>query len=94
MPLPSVDQRVAYLEGRTGEHAVMIGDIRADMRDLRSEMRGLRSEMSDLRSEMGEFRSEMLQRFEHLDTRFNWVIGLLFAVVLAMVSAAIGAYTR
>ena len=61
----------------------MIAGVRADIRDLRSEMRDLRSDMSD-------FRTEMIRRFEQVDSRFNWVIGLLFAVLLAMVSSAIG----
>jgi hypothetical protein len=30
------------------------------------------------------------RRFEHIDTRFNWVMGLLFAVLLGMVSSAVG----
>jgi hypothetical protein len=83
MPLPSVDQRVAYLEGRTEEHASVNAAVRTDIRDLRTEMRDLRSEMRDLRA-------EMIRRFEQMDTRFNWVIGLLFAVLLAMVSSAVG----
>jgi len=57
--------------------------VRTDVRDLRTEMRDLRSEMRDLRA-------EMIRRFEQMDTRFNWVIGLLFAVLLAMVSSAVG----
>jgi predicted nucleic acid-binding Zn-ribbon protein len=97
MPLPSGDQRVAYLEGRTEEHASVIAAVRTDIRDLRTEMRDLRSEMRDVRSEVGDVRSEMrdlraemIRRFEQMDIRFNWVIGLLFAVLLAMVSSAVG----
>ena len=58
----------------------MIADLRADVRELRSEMT--------------QFRSEMIRRFEHVDNRFNWVIGLQFAVLLAAVSAALAAYLR
>jgi len=57
---------------------------------VRADSHGLRAEMRELRSEMRDFRSEMNHRFEQVDTRFNWVIGLLFAVLLAMVSSAIG----
>ena len=99
MPLPSFDQRVAYLEGRTEEHAGVIAavrtdirDLRSEMRDLRSEMRDVRSEMSDVRSEMNDLRSEMIHRFEHVDSRFNWVIGLQFAALLGAMSAVLGAY--
>lgn len=45
----SLDQRVAYLEGRMEDHAALFADIRAEMRALRAEMRdefrGLRTEM-------------------------------------------------
>jgi hypothetical protein len=34
----SVEERVAYLEGRGEEHAASLGEVRADIRDLRAEM--------------------------------------------------------
>ena len=36
--MPSLDQRVAYLEGRMEDHTALMADIRADMRELRSEI--------------------------------------------------------
>jgi hypothetical protein len=36
--MPSVEERVAYLEGRTEEHSTMIAEVRSDIRELRAEM--------------------------------------------------------
>ena len=82
----------------------MIADVRTDIRDLRSDMNAFRAETREefkslradtreefrsLRTEMRDFRAEMLRRFEQVDTRFNWMLGLLFAIVLALVSAVL-----
>ena len=62
--------------------------VRAEMRDEFTAVRGeLRQEFTAVRGELREFRVDMLRRFEQVDTRFNWVLGLLFAIVLAFVSA-------
>src|SRR4051794_2182666 len=66
--MPSVEERVAYLEGRNEDPAAAVTDVRTDVRDLRTDVR--------------ELRTEMVRRFEHSDTRFNWLIGLQFAVLL------------
>jgi len=34
----SLDERVAYMEGRMEDHTTLMADIRADMRELRSEI--------------------------------------------------------
>jgi hypothetical protein len=36
--MDSLDERVAYLEGRMEDHTALMADIRADMRELRSEI--------------------------------------------------------
>ena len=104
MPTPSLDHRVAYLEGRIEEQAGMIADVRTDIRGLRADFNALRAETREefkavrsetreefksLRAEMREFRAEMIRRFEQVDTRFNWVLGLLFAIVLALIGAVL-----
>jgi hypothetical protein len=37
--MESLDERVAYLEGRMEDHTALMADIRADLRELRSEIR-------------------------------------------------------
>jgi hypothetical protein len=86
--MPSLEERVAYLEGRTEEHAAGMRDWRAGIDevrgatiDLRGEMKGalvdLRDEMKagfvELRGEIGELRGEMTRRFERVDARFTQV---------------------
>ena len=36
--MPTVEERLAYLEGRAEDHGSSISDLRADIRDLRSEI--------------------------------------------------------
>jgi hypothetical protein len=47
--MSSLEQRVAYLEGRMEDHAALFADIRAELRGLRVEVRG---ELMALRTEM------------------------------------------
>jgi hypothetical protein len=39
--MESLDERVAYMEGRMEDHTALMADIRADMRELRSEIHRL-----------------------------------------------------
>jgi len=80
----TLEERVAYLEGRGEEHAAAIGELRLDVRELRTDVRDLRA--------------EMIQRFEHMDTKFDakfdrmdakfaWLIGFQFAGFLGIIAA-------
>ena len=77
--MASLDERVAYLEGRMEDHTALIADVRTEMRGLRSE---LRSEMKDLRAEMD-------RRFDRVDQKFTWLVGVLVGVLLALVGLAV-----
>jgi hypothetical protein len=83
--MPTVEERLAYLEGRAGDQTTAIADVRADIRGLRDEVNGLRTEMTGLRTEVnggfGTLRSEfnrdiaslrgdMDRRFSGIDARF------------------------
>jgi hypothetical protein len=72
-PVPSVDERVAYLEGRVEDHYGAISELRADVRELRIEIRELRGEMN--------------RQFHALDSKINWVIGSQLAMALAVIGA-------
>jgi chromosome segregation ATPase len=106
--MPSIEERVAYLEGKTEDHTLAIGDLRNDVRDLRAEMISRfehvdgRFEQIDRRFEQIDRRFEQIdRRFEqmdgrlaHMDNRFNWSVGLQFATLLAVVSAVLAAFYR
>lgn len=85
--MPSVEERVAYLEGRSEDHVAAIGAVRADVRDVRSDVR-------DLRGEMIQRLERVDRRFEQVDQRLMWLMGLQFATLLAVISAVLGAYFR
>ena len=85
--MPTLEERVAYLEGRGEEHAAAIAEVRLDVRDLRAEMR-------DLRSEMVRRFEQVDRRFEHVDGKFTWVIGLQFATLLTVIAALLNLYSR
>jgi hypothetical protein len=69
----SVEERVAYLEGRVEDHCGAVTDLRGEIRDCRSEVRELRGDMN--------------RQLHALDTKINWVIGSQLAMALAVVGA-------
>lgn len=73
----TLEERVAYLEGRGEEHAAAIAEVRLDVRDLRGEVRDLRTDMN--------------RRFDQMDanfdTKFTWMIGFQFATLMAVIAA-------
>lgn len=100
--MQSLDQRVAYLEGRMEEQSTSMNDLRTDLRGFRADVT---REFSEFRAEMREFRSEMARQFAEVNTRFNaqdgkidrhfmWIMGTQFAVLLSIIGAMIGAYLK
>ena len=85
--MPTLEERVAYLEGKNEETAGAISELRTDVREMRTDVRDVRAEVRDLRSEMN-------RRFEQVDTKFTWLIGLQFATLLAVISVVLSAYYR
>jgi len=92
--MPSIGERVAYLEGKTEDHTRAIGDVRDDVRDLRAEtIAGF--EHVDRRFEQIDRRFEQIDgRFAHMDSRFHWIVGLQFATLLAVLSTLLASYYR
>ena len=96
-PVPSLEERVAYLEGRTEEHTAAMGEVRSDIRELRAEMIRRfehvdhRFGQIDRRFEQIDRRFEQIDgRLHHMDTRFTWLIGVQFATLLAVIAALLG----
>ena len=100
--MPSVEERLAYLEGRVGDHTNAIGEIRTELRDLRNEMNAgfatQRTEFGALRGEMNQeftsLRAEMDRRFGSVDAKFTWVIGIQVGMLLMVASAALGYFFK
>ena len=82
----NLDERVAYMEGRMEYHAALRADIRAEMRGLRAEVRG---EIGEVRTEVRELRSEMNFRFDRMDQKFTWLVGMFVALLLGLLGVAL-----
>lgn len=69
--MPSLEERVAYLEGRFGEHAEITDGLREDIGGVRAEMIRLFDQV-DKRFEQVDKRFEQVdRRFEQVDKRFD-----------------------
>lgn len=74
----SVDERVAYLEGRMEDHSALMADIRGELRVLRTDM--------DHRFERVDQRFDRVD--QKIDRQFMWLVGILVGVVLGLVGLA------
>jgi hypothetical protein len=103
--MPSLEERVAYLEGRFGEHTQTTDGLRDDISDLRGEMTRMfrsvetqfgqvdkRFDSLDRRFDRNDERMESMDA--KMDRHFTWVVGLEIAFFLAMFSALIGGYFK
>lgn len=72
--MPTIEERVAYLEGTVGEHTRAFGDLRHGVADVRVGLTDSRTDtnqiMTDLRTGLTELRSDMNHRFAQMDLRF------------------------
>jgi len=75
--MPTVEERVAYLEGRLEDRAGTVGAVRQDVADLRQLIQHLDQKVDRL--------------FYNLDSKvsrqFVWIVGIQVAVFLAIVGA-------
>lgn len=75
--MPTVEERVAYLEGRLEDHAGTVGGCRQDVADLRQLIQHLDEKVDRL--------------FYNLDSKvsrqFVWLVGIQMAVLLAIIGA-------
>ena len=78
--MATLEERVAFLEGRGEEHAAAITEVRLDVRELRAETRELRGEMN--------------RRFDQVDAKFTWLIGFQFATLMAVIAALLNVHFR
>jgi uncharacterized coiled-coil protein SlyX len=102
----TIEERVAFLEGRVGEHSRMIDGIRAALVSLEQRM-DRRFEAVDRRFEAVDRRFDALeQRFTALEDKidrrfattdrqiarqFIWVVGVQVTTFAALVAAILGA---
>jgi uncharacterized protein (DUF3084 family) len=66
--MPNLEERVAMLEGRAEEHAMVMADFRTVGGDVRLSIKDLRDELA---RQLTLFREEMNRRLEQIDYRFE-----------------------
>ena len=89
--MASLEERVAYLEGQTGEHTSAISELRLDVRDLRTEM-NRRFDQMDARFAGMDAKFDL--RFSQMDVRFAWLIGFQFATFMTIIAALLNVCFR
>ena len=86
--MPTVEERVAYLEGRLEDHAGTVGSVRQDVADLRQVVR---QDVADLRQLVQHLDQKVDRLFYNLDSKvsrqFIWIVGIQVALLLAIVGA-------
>jgi predicted nuclease with TOPRIM domain len=85
---PSIDERVAYLEGKVEDHYGTMSELRADLREVRTEVRDLRVEMNQRFEAMGARLEGKIDALStRIDTKFTWLVGTQVAMLIALIGA-------
>ena len=83
-PMPTADERIAYLEGRFEEHSGSVAIVRADFA-------AVRSDVQDLRRHVETLDQRISARIDGLDTKmsrqFTWIVGIQVAMLIAVIGA-------
>jgi len=87
----TIEERVAYLEGKVEEHSKAWADLKDMMINHESKMIAFEQRI-DRRFEAIDKRFETIdRRFDAMDQKFSkyflWIIGLQFSILLAMIAS-------
>ena len=94
--MPTVEERLAYIEGRVEEHTHAMGEFRSAvvrldhrMGTLAGRIDGLSDRVDGLDLKVDRVREELAGRFDGLDQKlsriFLWVVSVQLTVLLAIV---------
>ncbi len=91
-PLPTIEERLAFVEGRQQDHFSVLDDLRDTTRDLRADTN---RQFAELRADMVRQFADVDRRFEamndKIDRHFTWTVGLQVATMIAMLGTVAGA---
>ena len=76
--MQTIEERVAYLEGKVEEQSKGTGEIS-------TRIEGLSFRIDGLDHKVDRFRDELSGRIDALDHRFVWLIGIQITTLLAMI---------
>ena len=85
--MPSLDERVAYLEGRLEDHVSTVTSLREDGRAMHEDLRSFRHEVRHFRDEV---RHELDRVDDKLSRHFTWLVGIQVCVLIAVLGAVLG----
>ncbi len=89
--MPTVEERLAYLEGQSEQQNVSTSDLRSSVSELRVDIRDLRTELRtdirDVRAEIRDLRAEMNQKL-------TWVMGIQVSTLVMIAGALLGLFFR
>jgi hypothetical protein len=92
--MSSIEERVAFLEGRFADDAAATAELRTSVDDLRNEMH---TRFVRVEANAGGLRCDMNARFAALDQKLDRQFGRLFvqvAVLLAVSAAVVGVFFK
>jgi tetrahydromethanopterin S-methyltransferase subunit G len=85
--MASLDERVAYLEGRLEDHVGTVTSLREDVRAVHTDLRSVREEVRNFRDEV---RQELHRVDDKVSRHFTWLVGIQMGVLIAVLGALLG----
>jgi len=93
--VPTLEERVAYLEGKVEEHSRGYAQIREDLQQLRATVQHLDQHLS---GRIDALDQRLSARIDALDQKFSrwfaWLTGILITALLAQLGLLAGALFR
>jgi hypothetical protein len=99
--MPSLEERVAFLEGRTEEHSAKLAAVRNGISEIRADVRELRTYVdvrlgaldTKIDARLGTLDSKIDTKTDNFDAKitrhFTWLVGIQVAVLVAIVGALV-----
>jgi BMFP domain-containing protein YqiC len=87
----TLEERVAYLEGRLEDHASTVIDVRSGLTHLDAKLSRLDAKIDSVESRLTTRIDGVENRLTtKIDRHFTWLVGIQVAVLLALVGALLG----
>ena len=92
--MPTLEERLAYLEGRVEEHGRGMADLGGGFVRMDHRMDGLDQKIDRFREELASRIARVENRFDGLDQKlsrqFVWLVGAQLTVLLAVIGVLLG----
>jgi len=96
--MPSVEERVAYLEGRLGDHTTTFDGLRGEFGVLRSQVDRMDAKIDRVDAKVDRVDAKIDRVFYDLESRmtrqFVWLVGIQVTVLLAIVGTVLNSLYR